>query len=46
IYRDLTWLWQPIISKRLQLDLQRGRDWSYLSTTNQLSLNTLNGRGK
>ncbi|MER0159801.1 transposase, partial [Lactobacillus helveticus] len=32
--------------KRPQLDLQRGRDWSYLSTTNQLSLNTLNGRRK
>lgn len=46
IYRDLTWLWQPINFKRLQLDLQRGRDWSYLSTTNQLSLNTLNGRRK
>lgn len=46
IYRDLTWLWQPINFKRPQLDLQRGRDWSYLSTTNQLSLNTLNGRRK
>lgn len=46
IYRDLTWLWQPINFKRLQLDLQRGRDWSYLSATNQLSLNTLNGRRK
>ncbi|AZA20064.1 MAG: transposase [Lactobacillus helveticus] len=46
IYRDLTWLWQPISFKRPQLDLQRGRDWSYLSATNQLSLNTLNGRRK
>ncbi|ALI52765.1 RNA-guided endonuclease TnpB family protein [Lactobacillus helveticus] len=46
IYRDLTWLWQPINLKRPQLDLQRGRDWSYLSATNQLSLNTLNGRRK
>ena len=46
IYRDLTWLWQPINFKRPQLDLQRGRDWSYLFTTNQLSLNTLNGRRK
>ncbi|WP_345940018.1 transposase [Lactobacillus helveticus] len=46
IYRDLTWLWQPINFKRPQLDLQRGRDWSYLSATNQLSLNTLNGRRK
>lgn len=46
IYRDLTWLWQPISFKRPQLDLQRGRDWSYLSTANQLSLNTLNGRRK
>ncbi|AYE62298.1 Transposase IS607 family [Lactobacillus helveticus] len=46
IYRHLTWLWQPINFKRPQLDLQRGRDWSYLSATNQLSLNTLNGRRK
>lgn len=46
IYRDLAWLWQPINFKRPQLDLQRGRDWSYLSTANQLSLNTLNGRRK
>ncbi|AYE60744.1 Transposase IS607 family [Lactobacillus helveticus] len=46
IYRDLTWLWQPINFKRPQLDLQRGRDWSYLSATNQLSLNTLNDRRK
>lgn len=46
IYRDLTWLWQPINFKRPQLDLQRGRDWSCLSATNQLSLNTLNGRRK
>ncbi|BCD39411.1 RNA-guided endonuclease TnpB family protein [Lactobacillus helveticus] len=46
IYRDLTWLWQPINFKHPQLDLQRGRDWSYLSATNQLSLNTLNGRRK
>lgn len=46
IYRDLTWLWQPINFKRPQLDLQRDRDWSYLSTTNQLSLNTLDGRKK
>ena len=46
ICRDLTWLWQPINFKRPQLDLQRGRDWSCLSATNQLSLNTLNGRRK
>ncbi|QYH34093.1 RNA-guided endonuclease TnpB family protein [Lactobacillus helveticus] len=46
IYRDLTWLWQTINFKHPQLDLQRGRDWSYLSATNQLSLNTLNGRRK
>ena len=42
--RDLSWLWQPISFKRPQLDLQRGRDWSYKATTNQLSLNTLQGR--
>lgn len=46
IYRDLSWLWKPINFKRPQLDLQRGRDWSYLSTAKQLSLNTLNGRKK
>lgn len=42
--RGLSWLWQPIFFKRPQLDLQRGRDWSYKATTNQLSLNTLQGR--
>lgn len=46
IPRDLTWLWRPARFKRLQLDLQRNRDWSYLNTSTQLSLNTLTGRKK
>ena len=46
IPRDLTWLWRPVRFKRLQLDLQRNRDWSYLNSTNELSLNTLMGRKK
>lgn len=45
-FRDLSWLWYPIRFKRPQLDLQRGRDWSYLSSANQISLNTLQGRKK
>ena len=44
IYRNLTWLWQPIRFKRPQLDLQRSRDWSYKAANHQLSLNTLQGR--
>ena len=45
-FRDLSWLWYPIKFKRPQLDLQRNRDWSYLSATKQISLNTLQGRKK
>lgn len=44
--RDLSWLWYPIKFKRPQLDLQRGRDWSYANSQKQLSLNTLQGRKK
>ena len=43
--RDLTWLHKPISFNRPQVDLQRTRDWSYLST-GQLSINTLDGRVK
>ena len=43
--RDLTWLQKPITFNRPQVDLQRNRDWSYLSS-GQLSINTLNGRVK
>ena len=43
--RDLTWLRKPISFNRPQVDLQRTRDWSYLST-GQLSINTLDGRVK
>lgn len=44
--RDLTWLHKPISFNRPQVDLQRTRDWSYLSTRGQLSINTLDGRVK
>lgn len=44
--RDLTWLHKPISFNRPQVDLQRTRDWSYLSTCGQLSINTLDGRVK
>ena len=43
--RDLNWLHKPISFKRPQVDLQRNRDWSYLSS-GQLSINTLDGRVK
>ena len=43
--RDLTWLQKPITFNRPQVDLQRNRDWSYLSS-GQLSINTLDGRVK
>lgn len=43
--RDLNWLHKPIAFKRPQVDLQRNRDWSYLSS-GQLSINTLDGRVK
>ena len=44
--KQVNWLWYPIKFKRPQLDLQRNRDWSYLSSTKQMSLNTLQGRKK
>lgn len=43
--RDLNWLHKPISFNRPQVDLQRNRDWSYLSN-GQLSINTLDGRVK
>ncbi|MGN8884585.1 RNA-guided endonuclease TnpB family protein [Ligilactobacillus salivarius] len=43
--RDLTWLHKPISFNRPQVDLQRNRDWSYLSS-GKLSINTLEGRVK
>ena len=43
--RDLNWLQKPITFNRPQVDLQRNRDWSYLSN-GQLSINTLDGRVK
>lgn len=46
VYRDLDWFWKPINFHRPQVDLVRGRDWSYLSTERKLSLNTLDGRIK
>ena len=43
--RDLNWLHKPISFNRPQVDLQRNRDWSYLSS-GKLSINTLDGRVK
>ena len=43
--RDLNWLQKPITFNRPQVDLQRNRDWSYLSN-GQLSINNLDGRVK
>lgn len=43
--RNLNWLCKPISFNRQQVDLQRNRDWSYLSN-GQLSINTLDGRVK
>lgn len=43
--RNLAWLCKPISFNRPQVDLQRNRDWSYLSN-GQLSINTLDGRVK
>ena len=43
--RDLNWLHKPISFNSPQVDLQRNRDWSYLSS-GQLSINTLDGRVK
>lgn len=43
--RNLNWLCKPISFNRPQVDLQRNRDWSYLSN-GQLSINTLDGRVK
>ena len=43
--RDLNWLHKPISFNHPQVDLQRNRDWSYLSS-GQLSINTLDGRIK
>lgn len=43
--RNLAWLYKPISFNRPQVDLQRNRDWSYLSN-GQLSINTLDGRVK
>ena len=43
--RDLNWLHKPISFNSPQVDLQRNRDWSYLSS-GQLSINTLYGRVK
>lgn len=43
--RNLAWLCKPISFNRPQIDLQRNRDWSYLSN-GQLSINTLDGRVK
>ncbi|GAA3620061.1 RNA-guided endonuclease TnpB family protein [Secundilactobacillus similis] len=43
VHRDCHWLWQPINFSQPQTDLQRGRDWSFLSN-GDLSINTLEKR--
>lgn len=43
--RDLTWLRKPINFNRPQVDLQRGRDWSYRKD-GILTINTIHGRAK
>ena len=41
---NLHWLQKPIAFKRPQVDLVRGRDWSFKSGMNTISINTLGGR--
>ena len=43
INKDLTFLWNPIVFNRPQLDLVRNRDYSY-TKDNKMSLNTIHGR--
>lgn len=44
--RDVTYIQHCPKFRRLQADLVRRRDWSYSSSTQQLSINTLNERVK
>ena len=42
--RTLLWLWKPISFARPQIDLVRGRDYSFVDGGKKVSLNTLVGR--
>ena len=42
--KTLEWLWHPIAFRRLQADLVRGRDYSFVDGGKTLSINTLEGR--
>ena len=47
--KDLNWLQHPVVYKRPQADLVRGRDWSFVNDDNGgliLSIATLTGRTK
>lgn len=47
--KDLNWLQHPVVYKRPQADLVRGRDWSFVNDENggfRLSIATLTGRTK
>lgn len=46
IQKTLEWLWKPVAFKRPQADLVKGRDWSFTSGMEKLSLGTLGGRVK
>lgn len=46
IPRTLEWLREPICFERPQADLVRGRDYSFVNSGTELSLNTLNKRIK
>lgn len=44
IPKALEWLWKPIVFRKPQADLVRGRDYSFIGSKEMLSLNTLEKR--
>ena len=44
--KTLEWLWQPVLFSRLQADLVRNRDYSFVDDGQTLSINTLGKRTK
>lgn len=44
ISKTLEWLWKPVIFRKPQADLVRGRDYSFVENKEMLSLNTLKKR--
>ena len=46
IGRTLEWLWKPVHFRRPQVDLVRGRDYSFVEDMSFLSINTLKKRVK